>query len=326
MLRHRGHEVRAAFRLSEDLERWAQGIVRFAPYPGPPARDEAEWYTEWLARGPERWLIYVVCDFTTEAEYWSDVRAGSPVSDTELRTDAEEKRIEAADWVFRLPPKARNAAEEARWFVVDRGWIPPRTCTKLNGPWAEGIDTVAAALPLHEPLRQAGWTTLLGSDGQAFVLGKASRGRNRILAIANGSFLLNAALANPARHALARKVVEWHERAHERIAMIEGRNILAAQQEPPTLWELLHRLPKVRWIAIQLGLAGLFAALARAPRLGRARPAPAPGADRPAAHAEAIGALLASTRSTGEARKLLDRYRNWRHPSAGQRRSPAGRP
>ena len=36
MLEDRGHEVRAAIRLNEELADWAGGIVRFAPYPGPP--------------------------------------------------------------------------------------------------------------------------------------------------------------------------------------------------------------------------------------------------------------------------------------------------
>ena len=41
MLRDSGHEVRTAIRLNDELADWADGIVRFAPYPGPPARDEA---------------------------------------------------------------------------------------------------------------------------------------------------------------------------------------------------------------------------------------------------------------------------------------------
>ena len=39
-----GHEVRTAIRLNDELADWADGIVRFAPYPGPPDREEAAWY------------------------------------------------------------------------------------------------------------------------------------------------------------------------------------------------------------------------------------------------------------------------------------------
>ena len=97
----------------------------------------------------------------------------------------------------------------------------------------------------------------------------------------------------------------------------------------PTLWDLLRRLPAVRWVAIQVGLAALMAALARAPRLGRPRPAPPSGADRPAEHALALGTLLARADAAPYARELLDRYRRWRHPAhgtAGEARTPRQQP
>ena len=105
----------------------------------------------------------------------------------------------------------------------------------------------------------------------------------------------------------------------------------------PTLWDLLRRLPSLRWVAIQVGLAALLAALARAPRLGRPRPDPPSGADRPAEHALALGALLARAGRCREAHELLDRYRRWRYPrtsrveerrpvtTAGDVPEPAGR-
>ena len=71
MLRSRGHEVRTAWRLTSELEAWAQVIIRFAPYPGPPDREEASWYHEWLENQPERSLVYIVRDYDAEPEYWS---------------------------------------------------------------------------------------------------------------------------------------------------------------------------------------------------------------------------------------------------------------
>jgi len=315
MLRHRGHELRTAIRLTGELEDWADGIVRFAPYPGPPARDEAEWYRAWLANDADRWLIYVVCDFDAEAEYWKDVRDGlAGPAESDRRTEADEKRIVAADWVSRLPAKAKTGADPQTWFAVDAALVPPRVCTKLTGSWAEELDATAAALTLHEPLRHEPQGVLLAGDGKAFVLDKSLPGLGRVLVIANGSFLLNEALAKTARRPLAERVVEWPARAGQRIALVEGSFVLAGREDAPKLWDLFKRQPALRWIAIQLGLAGLLAALARAPRLGRPRPDPVSGADRPAAHAEALGAMLARAGAAREARELLDRYRRWRHP------------
>ena len=80
----------------------------------------------------------------------------------------------------------------------------------------------------------------------------------------------------------------------------------------PSLWKLAERLPALRTVAIQMAFAALVAALARAPRLGRPLPDPVSGADRPAAHAEALGTLLAASRATTESLDLLERYRQWR--------------
>ena len=109
----------------------------------------------------------------------------------------------------------------------------------------------------------------------------------------------------------------------EHVAFVEGSFVLGQEEATPSLWKLLERLPALQWVAGQMALAALFAALARAPRLGRPRPDPPSGADRPAAHAEALGALLAASRATRESLDLLDRYRQWRRGHAP--RAPARR-
>ena len=116
MLRDSGHEVRTAIRLNDELADWADGIVRFAPYPGPPARDEAAWYRDWLAERPDRWLIYVVRDFDTVAEYWTErARTASPTpSEPARQAEADEKRGEAADWVDTLAAKGEDRRRSPR--------------------------------------------------------------------------------------------------------------------------------------------------------------------------------------------------------------------
>jgi len=155
-------------------------------------------------------------------------------------------------------------------------------------------------------------------DDKPFVLEKTVAGPGRMLFIANGSFLLNEPLVNSTRRPLAESVVEWAGGDGRPIALVEGSFVMGGPQGPPSLWDLVKRLPALRWVAIQLSLAGLLAALARAPRLGRPKPDPASDADQPAAHARALGALLARAGSAHEAHDLLDRYRRWRYPRARQ--------
>ena len=324
MLRDSGHEVRTAIRLNQELAEWAGGIVRFAPYPGPPARDEAVWYRNWLAAEPDRWLIYVVRDFDTVAEYWKSVRDDlTDSSAVSRRAEAEEKRSAAADWVAKLPKKAKPAADLGEWFETQTEWNPPRVCSKLSGPWAAEVDARAAALTVHEPLKSARGFILLEGDGKPLVIDKAI-GRGNVLMIANGSFLLNEAVVNPARRPLAEHVIRWAARNAKQVALVEGAFVLGGEAATPTIWDLLRRIPSLRWVAIQVGLAALLASLARAPRLGRPRPAPPSGADRPAEHALALGALLARAKAAPEARELLENYRRWRFPrtsGAGQTRT-----
>jgi hypothetical protein len=315
LLRQRGHTVRAAVRLTDELAEWAEGIVRFAPYPGPPEADEAQWIHNWLAEYPERWLIYVVRDFDASAEYWKEVRDGIPEStDPKRRAEAEENRVEAADWVHRLPPKAKDTGSPRDWFTVEAGASPPEVCTKVEGLWADGVDAGAAALWLHEAIKADRRGVMLSGNGKALVFDKSVIGQGNMLIIANGSFLLNEALVNPARRKLALRVAEWPDQEKQQVAFVEGSYVMSEEEGVPSLWKLMQRLPPLKWVAIQMFVAGIFAALARAPRLGRPRPDPVSGADRPAAHAEALGTLLAASRATSESLDLLERYRHWRWP------------
>jgi hypothetical protein len=314
MLRDRGQDVRTAIRLTDGLADWATGIVRFAPHPGPPSLEEAAWYRNWLTADSDRRLIYVVRDFDTVAEYWEGVRDGlSEASEPGRRAEAEQKRFAAARWFDKLPAKAKPVADSREWFENDKSLDPPRACTKLSGPWATGIDAAAAGLTVHEPLKPARGFVLLEGDGKPLVVEKVV-GRGKVLVIASGVFLLNEAVVNPARRPLAERVIEWITDDTSETALVEGPNVLGADAGAMSIWSLMRRIPSLRWVMLQAGLAALLAALARAPRLGRPRPDPPSGADRPAEHAVALGTLLARARAAPEAHELLERYQRWRFP------------
>jgi len=319
LLRTQGHNVRTAWRLTAELAGWADVIVRFAFAPGPPDREEARWYDDWLKSRPERALVYVVRDYDAQEEYWKlvlDQLSGSP--DEERRKQAESNRDRAHNWVSRLPDKEKKPAGPESWFAVGRAADPPRRCKRLGGPWAEDVDAASAALTVHEPLKAGQDEVLLTGDGEVLALEwEVDRG-SRVLAIANGSFLLNLPLVNPARRPLAQRVVEWIGKEPRRVAFVEGPLLLGESEVPPTLIDLVTRIKTFRWVALHLGLFGLLACLARAPRLGRPSPDAPSDADRPAAHAEAVGALLERSRGAATARDLLETYRRWRFPRASQ--------
>lgn len=313
LFRARGQDVRAAVRFTDELEEWADVIVRFAPYPGPIAKDEAEWYAHWLDGDAERRLVYVVRDYDAQPDYWTEVLTHLPPDTPRTRRERVERRLQdARNWSDHLPPRAKETAAAVDWFDVRRAVGPPAVCKTLAGPWAQGVHAGSAALVRHDTLKLDAEHVLLKGDGDVLVMEWTRYNTSRVLVAANGSFLVNGALLNKARRTLAERLAAWADDDDEglRVAFLEGR--FAATEANPSLWSILRRLWEFRWIAFQMLLLGLAVSLARAARLGRPRPDQPSGGDRPVAHPEALGALLARSRQAGDARATLETYRRWR--------------
>ena len=322
LFRQEGHNVRAAVRLTDDLGEWADVIVRFAPTPGPPARDEAEWYDEWLDRGRGTGLIYVPRDYDTQAEYWQGVLAAMPkTADASLRKRVE-KRLEAAKtWSSRLPPKAKEPADADEWFAVETIAGIADDLQDARRPLGRGDRPGRASLTRHETLKVEAESVLLEGDGKTLAMEWHRANDARVLVVANGSFLLNAALVNRARRPLALRVARWAGDEPMHVAFVEGSFVLGDPPAQPSVFALLG-VPPFGWLAAQLLVLGLAVCLARAPRLGRPRPDPPSGEDRPVSHPEALGALWARTGAAEDARSALQTYRRWRHPARRGERPP----
>ena len=106
-----------------------------------------------------------------------------------------------------------------------------------------------------------------------------------------------------------------------RVAFVEGSFVLDDPPAQPSVFGLL-KVPPFGWLAAQLLVLGLAVCLARAPRLGRPRPDPPSGEDRPASHPEALGTLWERTGAADDARAALQAYRRWRHPARRGDRPP----
>lgn len=310
-LRARGHNVRTAIRLTDDLEDEADVVVRFAPYPGPPGEEEGDWYEMWLMSGRGRQLIYIPQDFDAEADYWRMILAQLPADAKPADKDAIDKAIkQAAGWPGHLPSPPKRLAEVDSWFEMEPRTPIATACQTLEGPWAEGVDAAAATIPRHDVPKLTVETPLLTGDGKPLAMTWHTGSESQVLVVANGSFLLNAGLLNKARRPLAERVVDWVGDTPRRVVFVEGRNV-AGEGEDEGKWP-----PEFHWIARHLVAFGLIACLARAVRLGRPRPEPPSGADRPVAHAEALGHLLYRAGDAAAAQDQLETYRRWRQPSA----------
>lgn len=315
LLRSRGHTVRTAVRLSDKLADWADVIVRFAPYPGPPERKEGQWYHGWLTRVGERKMIYVPRDYDALAEYWDGVLARiGKEGDPALRKRAETMRDRVPGWSDRLPSRPKEVASPEDWFAVKSSKSAPVVCKTLGGPWGRPLDPVKAALTRHETLEVESESVVLEGDGEPLAIQWTLYNESRVLVVANGSFLLNATLVNRARRPLAMRAAGWVGDEPLHVAFVEGSFVLREDEASPSVFAIL-KVPPFGWVAAQLLVLGLAACLARAPRLGRPRPDPPSGEDRPVAHPQALGSLLARTGQAADARAILEAYRRWRSPS-----------
>ena len=326
LIRRRGHTVRAAVRYNEVLANWADVLIRFAPHPGPPSEAEAEWLTGWLGSGSARKLIYVVRDYDTGPEFWARMLAALPPSGMETeRTRIKSRQTESQGWATSLPARAKEPADRDSWFGTAPG-NPARpnevtTCQTLTGPWADGIDAKAAALPVHEAIQADNDEEIfLDSDAGKLVVRWTYRedennDEGEVLILANGSFLLNAGLLNQARRPLAIRVADWVGDAPRHVAFVEGSNVLDAEGAGTTSPFHLLTVTPFNWIGGHLAAFGLLFALALAPTLGRPRPEPSGAIERPSAHPIALGAILARTAQADHAREIMSRYRQWRHPA-----------
>ena len=321
LFRARGHEVRSAVRLTGELKNWADVIVRFAQTGGGPPLAESQWYSEWFSGFPKRSLVYVPRDYDATLEYWTRAFDQLPPSGSErTRKRIEQFRSQAVGWEKRLPEPAKTH----QWFTVGAAKRRP-VCQRVAGPWAVGLDVGKAALTIHRPLKLEKKRLLLSGDGMPMVIDWSPPGGGRVLVASSGVFLLNVPLTEPARWPLAVRTAYWAE-AHDeteakdgsavvsrplRVAFVEGPRVTADAAGPPSVFALLKVQP-FGLVTAQLFALGLAACLARAPRLGRPRADEPTGADRPVAHPEALGALLARTRQANEARSILETYRRWR--------------
>ncbi|HEX8202530.1 MAG TPA: DUF4350 domain-containing protein, partial [Isosphaeraceae bacterium] len=291
LFRRKGHEVRVARRLNPTVGAGADVLVRFAPWPGPPDRAEADWYQAWAAESPNRRLIYVPRDFDAQSEYWAAALARLPASaDPQEKARMERQRDQTRAWAADLPSPAKTPADVDYWFATETRPGTPAPCKTLSGPWADGIDAAAAGLTRHQVFRvdpSGGEDVLLEGDGHPLALEWLWAEGGSALVVANGSFLLNEPLAHPARRPLALRVVRWAGEPPRRVVFVEGGDVLADEDRKPPRWP-----PPLNWVMPHLLAFGLVACLSRAEILGRPRPEAPSGADRPVAHAVALGVLL----------------------------------
>lgn len=276
-----------------------------------PAPATVAWLERWLRARPDRCLIYIGRDFDAAPAYWRQilVEAGDPPPPDVAAELARAQRE------FQRERGIISGTSTCDWFTLDYT-TGSRPVTTLEGPFSEGIDPKQVDFTLHSRVTsKPDWPyeVLLESEGD-LIAGvhtlDAAGGESRMIVVANGSFLLNVPLVNREHRKLAGKLVDSLPEGEQRIIFLEsGPDEVYIRDEedlggPPSVLSMLGVWP-LSVIVGHLVVLGIVFAIGRWPIFGQPRHLPPVVRSEFGQHVEAVGNLMAKTKSPDYARHAI---------------------
>jgi hypothetical protein len=321
LCRQRGHDVSSWRYLSPMLER-ADTIVWFPDDFAGPSEDVQQWLDEWLSQRAGRTLVYVGRDFDAAPVYWQSVLARTPAE----KQPNFQRRGQRAEQYF-LDRRSVPSTADHDWFSVD-GSTARRKIGKLSGPWSAGVDASRVDIELFSRLTfPTDAEVLLGGDQDVL----AARlpwvawsddeddyvAESQLVVVANGSFLLNAALVNREHRKLAAALVRQVESCGgtgQRIVFLESGNGGPPIRSGDPQGELpsgLFSEPPMSHVLLHVAASLMVFLLACWPIFGRPRTLEQKGAGDFGRHIDSLAELLEKTRSASYCQARLTDWRTW---------------
>jgi hypothetical protein len=312
ILEARGHEVKAAWGVNDEVFYDAHVIIRLADRPGPPGAAEATWFDDWLQSDNTNLLIYAPRDADWLLNYWQNAVDNPDPSWDDRRKKAYEKNLSRARMRAGLKKAAaKNPANSNGWFKSTKIDTSKKVMPAFEwfGEWsAEGIvwpiDQAIEIPPAHALLKHRE-QTVIAEYGQRLYL-------------ASPGFFLNGGLIHPANRELTSKMIDWIEESHDgcQIVFVLGDDPLADPNEGNALWKFLTTWPSSA-LAGHLVLLGLLGCWSRALRQGPAREPRTEYWQQFSLHARAVGRLLEKSADLPAAATVIfQRYSKWRSAPA----------
>jgi hypothetical protein len=321
MFEQAGHRVSSWRTLSPRLKEQADCIVWFPDDFGPPSAQVRSWLETWLQERPNRTLIYVGRDFDAATWYWEKMKAVAP-ADKQGQVEGSRADARAAF------DRARGTPSRTRcpWFTLEPRPKTRQVRTLTGGDeWSEDIVPAELEIELNsrlEPAEQA--DVLLHSTADALVSRleysasppmrpRNPSGKSQLLLVANGSFLLNAALVNHEHRKLAGRLIDAVGPPRRSVFFLEsgagGPPIRETDPkvEMPTGLKALNEYP-TNWVLLHFAAIGIILCFWRWPIFGLALPPERPGTSDFGKHVDAVAALLRRSRDRAYALSRLTHY------------------
>lgn len=342
LYRQAGWQDRTVTRLSERLNN-VDAIVWTPASTAAPTIEVTEWMEDWLAKD-HKTLVYVLRDFETIDQYWSQAaRQSPPEQRLEYRRRSARARMNKLRESLEYPRLSTNG-----WYTALPNSAPVQP-QSLAGPWATDIEneslewrlnfslrpydankdqvTAAAALPAVFSLQNAGTTDtsvdfeplLKAADGTVIVarISSESWSDSQVLIVGGGSLLTNFALLNSASRDLAGKLLVATQLAgmseKRKVGFLysddSGVQISSLDPENNSLSGLdIFLVWPMNLILIHGFLLGLAICLRLWPILGRPKQLAELGSTDFADHIRAVATLMSKTRGEQYARVRISEY------------------
>ena len=315
MFRRNGATVQIARWLGEQTDR-ADVIVWFWQEDRLPQEAAWDYLRHWVRQDNERRIVLVGDGYRADLDYWDFVR--SEVS-PELRAEARWQYARAK--ARRLMAAGPRPVEPRQ--VGPFRFVPPAvpsSLATLAGPWSQLLfdearqrQVYGTLTSVEESEESGSWIPLLSTtDGRVliakhFVAAWSGTG-SAWVAVADGSFLVNFALAQSANWPLAEQLVR-ECRFAERVVFLDSRRAptLAPTQESHPFLKAFTT-PPLAAILWQAMLAALLFGFAEFPIFGRPRPAPDRAEVAFREHVAALGELLAQRPHPEHARAVRHEF------------------
>ena len=269
-----------------------QTIVWFPNNYDAPSEEVCRWFDAWLASGEDRTLVYVGRNYHAGPFYWRKMTAHAPREQLTYYRDRVARRKP-----FQAPT---DATEEmtCEWFAIQRH--AGRLAERLGGPWSAGIDAARAEVYVSDEFESEFPSTELLTAGDETVVRRFDAPAwydGKLIAISNGSFLLNMALVNRENRKLAGKLIE-SVGSGERVVFLQS-GLDGPPIDPDPAGSALARLFgawPLNVILLHSAVLGIIFCFARWPIFGRPKVPPTETTSNFAHHVEAVGKLLARSR------------------------------
>ncbi len=287
-----GHEVLMRRMLITSSMDNVQTIVWFPNNYDAPSEEVCWWFDAWLASGEDRTLVYVGRNFDAGALYWRTMTARAP---REQQTYYRDR----ANWrgPFQMPA-ATTEEMTCQWFAIQRS--AGHLADELGGPWAGGIDAARTRVYVSDEFESEFSSRRLLTAGAETIVRQFHSPAwldGKLIAVSNGSFLLNMPLVNRENRKLAGVLIESVGPGGRVVFLESGPDGPPIDPEPAgsALARLFGAWP-LNVILLHSAVLGIIFCFARWPIFGRPKVPPTETTSNFAHHIEAVGALLARSR------------------------------